>query len=56
MQAGRVRAVLEKIREGRPIADVAPDIARGVRFFVLGLSPNAAKTMIKKTRPTRSNV
>lgn len=47
MQAGRVRAVLEKIREGRPIADAAPDIARGVRFFVLGLSPNAARLSVR---------
>lgn len=47
LQAGRVRAVLYKIREGRPIADAAPDIAKGVRFFVLGLSPNAARLSVR---------
>jgi CRISPR-associated protein Csd1 len=47
MQAGKVRAVLQKIREGRPIADAAPDLAKGVRFFVLGLSPNAARLSVR---------
>jgi CRISPR-associated protein Csd1 len=47
MQAGRVGAVLQKIREGRPIADAAPDLAKGVRFFVLGLSPNAARLSVR---------
>lgn len=47
LQAGRVRAVLQKIRQGRPIADAAPDLAKGVRFFVLGLSPNAARLSVR---------
>ena len=47
MQAAKVRSVLEKMRAGRPMADSAPDIAKGVRFFVLGLSPNAARLSVR---------
>jgi CRISPR-associated protein Csd1 len=47
MQAARVGAVLQKIREGRPLADAAPELAEGVRFFVLGLSPNAARLSVR---------
>jgi CRISPR-associated protein Csd1 len=46
-EAGKVRTVLEKIRAGRPIAEAAPELATGVRFFVLGLSPNAARLSVR---------
>jgi CRISPR-associated protein Csd1 len=46
-EAGKVRTVLEKIRAGRPIAEAAPELAKGVRFFVLGLSPNAARLSVR---------
>jgi CRISPR-associated protein Csd1 len=46
-EAEKVRSVLEKVRAGRPIADAAPDLAKGVRFFVLGLSPNAARLSVR---------
>jgi CRISPR-associated protein Csd1 len=46
-EAGKVRTVLEKIRAGQPIAEAAPELAAGVRFFVLGLSPNAARLSVR---------
>ncbi len=38
---------LKAIREGRPIADFKPELAEGVRFFVLGLAPNAARLSVR---------
>jgi len=46
-EAGKVRSALENIRAGRPIAKAAPELAKGVRFFVLGLSPNAARLSVR---------
>jgi CRISPR-associated protein Csd1 len=47
MQASKVRPILEKIRAGRPLAEAAPELAGGVRFYVLGLSPNAARLSVR---------
>ncbi|MEX2375995.1 MAG: type I-C CRISPR-associated protein Cas8c/Csd1 [Dehalococcoidia bacterium] len=46
-QAGKLRPTLERIRAGRPIAEAAPQLAEGVRFYVLGLSPNAARLSVR---------
>jgi len=46
-EAGRVGAILAKIRSGRPIESVLPEVPRGVRFFVLGLAPNAARLSVR---------
>ncbi|MTJ82828.1 MAG: type I-C CRISPR-associated protein Cas8c/Csd1 [Telmatospirillum sp.] len=46
-QAGEVGALLEKIRLGRPLREVAPELCEGVRFYVLGLSPNAARVSVR---------
>ena len=35
VQAKKVGAILQAVREGRPIADFTPDLPQGVRFFVL---------------------
>ncbi len=43
----RVRDKLAAIREGRPLSQIVPDLARGVRFFVLGLAPNAARLSVR---------
>lgn len=45
--AKRVRDKLEAIRQGRPLAEIAPKLDDGVRFFVLGLAPNAARLSIR---------
>jgi CRISPR-associated protein Csd1 len=47
VQAQTVGVILEKIRQGRPLEDFAPDLAKGVRFHVLGLAPNAARLSIR---------
>jgi CRISPR-associated protein Csd1 len=47
VQANKVRPILEKIRAGRPLAEAAPELAGGVRFYVLGLSPNAARLSVR---------
>ncbi|MBP7003411.1 type I-C CRISPR-associated protein Cas8c/Csd1 [Amaricoccus sp.] len=46
-QARRVGARLAAIREGRPLAEIDPALAEGVRFFVLGLAPNAARLSVR---------
>lgn len=35
------------IRDGKPLAEVAPRLAKGVRFHVLGLAPNAARLSVR---------
>jgi CRISPR-associated protein Csd1 len=47
MQAGRVRPILEGIAKGRPLRHLDPKLAEGVRFYVLGLSPNAARLSVR---------
>ena len=46
-QAGAVGAILENIRQGRPVRDFVPELSEGVRFHVLGLAPNAARVSIR---------
>lgn len=47
IQATRIGVVLERIRRGMPMKEVAPDLETGVRFYVLGLAPNAARLSIR---------
>ncbi|WP_127076846.1 type I-C CRISPR-associated protein Cas8c/Csd1 [Rhodomicrobium lacus] len=47
MQAQIVGARLKQIRDGEPLASVAPELAEGVRFYVLALAPNAARLSIR---------
>jgi CRISPR-associated protein Csd1 len=42
-----VKDTLEKIRAGRTTADIVADLPKGVRFFILGLAPNAARLSIR---------
>lgn len=46
-ESARVRSVLEGLRNGRTLADLDPGLSRGVRFYVLGLAPNAARISIR---------
>ena len=44
-----VRQIADKlahIRDGKPLADIEPDL-EGVRFYVLGLAPNAARLSVR---------
>lgn len=45
--ASKIGARLEDIRNGKRLSDVAPKLAEGVRFFVLGLAPNAARLSVR---------
>ena len=47
VQAKKVGAILQAVRAGRPIADFIPDLAQGVRFFILGLAPNASRLSVR---------
>jgi CRISPR-associated protein Csd1 len=42
-----VREKLERLRKGEQLAEVEPKLAEGVRFYVLGLAPNAARISIR---------
>jgi CRISPR-associated protein Csd1 len=46
-QVDKIRAKLEMIRGGKPLVDAAPELAEGVRFYVLSLAPNAARLSIR---------
>ncbi|KGQ71411.1 CRISPR-associated protein Csd1 [Chelonobacter oris] len=45
--------VLEQIAKGRPMQEVAPDLSPDTRFYVLGLSPNAARISVRFWLDTR---
>lgn len=45
--AGRVRSILERIVRGRPVSEETAAFDKEVRFFMLGLSPNAARVSIR---------
>ncbi|MDE3028617.1 MAG: type I-C CRISPR-associated protein Cas8c/Csd1, partial [Paracoccaceae bacterium] len=43
----QIKANLQRLRDGRPLAEVAPNLDQGVRFHVLGLAPNAARLSVR---------
>lgn len=43
----RVGEILAKIKQGRVLSSFDPDLAQGVRFYVLGLAPNASRISIR---------
>lgn len=45
--ADKVHDFLQALRDGRRTADIAPDLDDSVRFFILGLAPNAARLSIR---------
>ena len=42
-----IKTILEKIKRGRPMEEIRPDLPQGVSFYVLGLAPNAARISIR---------
>lgn len=46
-QSSAVGDILGKVRRGERIADFNPDLSDGVRFYVLGLAPNAARLSVR---------
>lgn len=47
MQAAKVGDILKKIRAGAQIKEISPELEKGVRFYVLGLAPNAARLSVR---------
>ena len=43
----KVRGIVEQMAAGRPIEQAAPNLAADTRFYVLGLSPNAARISVR---------
>lgn len=43
----RIRPILEKIRNGETLDRIDPGLSKGVRFYVLGLAPNAARISVR---------
>lgn len=46
-EAAKVGDILKRIRNGQPLKEFAPELTDGVRFYVLGLAPNAARLSIR---------
>ena len=45
--SAKIRALLQAIRDGRPAVDIVPGIDDTVQFYILGLSPNAARLSVR---------
>jgi CRISPR-associated protein Csd1 len=46
-EAARMREVLNRIAQGRPVTDVAPKVEASTRMYVLGLAPNASRLSVR---------
>lgn len=46
-EAAQVRDILDKIQKGRPLKEAKPGVEEGTDFYVLGLSPNAARLSVR---------
>lgn len=46
-ESKKIANILAKLRAGRPIENFNPDLPQGVRFFILGLAPNAARLSVR---------
>ena len=46
-QTRKIGDRLEALQQGRSLSDIAPRLAKGVRFHVLGLAPNAARLSVR---------
>jgi CRISPR-associated protein Csd1 len=44
---GKIRGLLKAIRDGKKATDILPDLDDSVQFYILGLSPNAARLSIR---------
>ena len=43
----RIENNLLALRDGKPLREIVPQLAQGVRIFLLGLSPNAARLSVR---------
>lgn len=44
---GKIESKLVAMRDGKPLREIEPHLAEGVRIFLLGLSPNAARLSVR---------
>lgn len=47
LETAKIHSRLDAIRNGQRLSRVAPELAEGVRFHVLGLAPNAARLSVR---------
>ncbi len=47
LSVARIKEKLTALRNGQPLAVIAPQLAEGVRFCILGLAPNAARLSVR---------
>lgn len=47
VSAGKIHGFLKMVRDGRRPADILPELDEEVRFYILGLAPNAARLSIR---------
>ena len=47
LAASQIHSRLDAIRNGQHLSQIAPELAEGVRFHVLGLAPNAARLSVR---------
>ncbi len=47
LETAKIQSRLDAIRNGQRLSQVAPELAEGVRFHVLGLAPNAARLSVR---------
>jgi CRISPR-associated protein Csd1 len=47
IETRKIGDILERIRKGQPLKEVAPELSQDVRFHALGLAPNAARLSIR---------
>lgn len=46
-EAARLRDTLDQVAQGRPLAELAPDLDPATRFYILALAPNAARLSVR---------
>lgn len=46
-EASKIFNILEQISAGRPLKEIAPQLAENTRFYILGLAPNASRISIR---------
>lgn len=46
-EAAQLRPIVEQLSQGRPLAEVSPEIDSATRFYLLGLAPNASRISIR---------
>jgi CRISPR-associated protein Csd1 len=46
-ESAKLKPILEKIAQGRPLSEIAPNLAANTKFYILGLAPNASRLSIR---------